>query len=125
MKAFMKLKVIMKPRAERDGFEIMKLAFTVKHWAIWLAGWLCDTLGVSRGGFLTLDRSGRRATAFAPVRRSVWRTRVSFVQAIGPQAHDGGSGTYATKGMTADCIGSGGSKQRQLLSARPCHGVRS
>ena len=29
----------------------MKFAFIAKHRGIWPAGWMCGTLGVSRGGF--------------------------------------------------------------------------
>ena len=40
----------------------MKFAFIAKHRGIWLAGWMCGALGVSRGGFyawLTRPRSYR------------------------------------------------------------------
>jgi len=40
----------------------MKFAFIAKHRVIWPAGWLCEALGVSRGGFyawLTRPRSAR------------------------------------------------------------------
>ena len=40
----------------------MKFAFVEKHRGIWPAGWLCEALGVSRGGFyawLTRPRSAR------------------------------------------------------------------
>jgi putative transposase len=40
----------------------MKFAFVAKHRGIWPAGWLCEALGVSRGGFyawLTRPRSAR------------------------------------------------------------------
>ena len=40
----------------------MKFGFIVKHRGIWPAGWLCEALGVSRGGFyawLTRPRSQR------------------------------------------------------------------
>ena len=32
----------------------MKFAFIAKHRGIWPAGWLCEALGVSRGGFYCL-----------------------------------------------------------------------
>jgi putative transposase len=38
----------------------MKFAFVAKHRVIWPTGWLCEALGVSRGGFyawLTRPRS--------------------------------------------------------------------
>ena len=40
----------------------MKFSFVAKHRGIWPAGWLCEALGVSRGGFyawLTRPRSRR------------------------------------------------------------------
>jgi putative transposase len=40
----------------------MKFGFIVKHRGIWPIGWLCEALGVSRGGFyvwLTRPRSER------------------------------------------------------------------
>ena len=40
----------------------MKFAFVAKHRGIWPAEWLCEALGVSRGGFytwLTRPRSQR------------------------------------------------------------------
>ena len=40
----------------------MKFGFIVKHRGIWPAGWMCEALGVSRGGFyawLTRPRSKR------------------------------------------------------------------
>src|SRR5256712_9191166 len=40
----------------------MKFGFIAKHRGIWPAGWLCEALGVSRGGFyawLTRPRSQR------------------------------------------------------------------
>ncbi len=43
----------------------MKFGFIAKHRGIWPAGWLCEALGVSRGGFyawLTRPRSQRSRT---------------------------------------------------------------
>ncbi len=34
----------------REGIDV-KFGFIVKHRGIWPAGWLCEALGVSRGGF--------------------------------------------------------------------------
>src|SRR6266700_2047474 len=45
----------------REGID-MKFAFIAKHRGIWPAEWLCEALGVSRGGFyawLTRPRSQR------------------------------------------------------------------
>src|ERR1700730_15116191 len=45
----------------REGIDV-KFAFIAKHRGIWPAGWLCEALGVSRGGFyawLTRPRSRR------------------------------------------------------------------
>ena len=63
---------VIKLKAERDILKKaaayfakeldMKFAFVAKHRGIWPAGWLCEALGVSRGGFyawLTRPRSAR------------------------------------------------------------------
>src|SRR5438046_5456655 len=45
----------------REGIDV-KFGFIAKHRGIWPAGWLCEALGVSRGGFyawLTRPRSQR------------------------------------------------------------------
>src|SRR5207244_8686238 len=45
----------------REGIDV-KFGFIAKHRGIWPAGWLCEALGVSRGGFyawLTRSRSQR------------------------------------------------------------------
>src|SRR3989338_10886130 len=34
----------------REGIDV-RFAFIAKHRGIWPAGWLCEALGVSRGGF--------------------------------------------------------------------------
>src|SRR5262249_27897976 len=46
----------------REGIDV-KFSFIAKHRGIWPAEWLCEALGVSRGGFyawLTRPRSQRR-----------------------------------------------------------------
>src|SRR6266487_3175767 len=48
-------------RGDREGIDV-KFGFIAKHRGIWPAGWLCEALGVSRGGFyawLTRPRSQR------------------------------------------------------------------
>ena len=48
-------------RLLREGIDV-KFSFIAKHRGIWPAGWLCEALGVSRGGFyawLTRPRSRR------------------------------------------------------------------
>ena len=62
---------VIKLKAERDilkkaaayfAKDSMKFASVAKHRGIWPAGWLCEALGVSRGGFyawLTRPRSAR------------------------------------------------------------------
>ena len=45
----------------REGIDV-KFGFIAKHRGVWPAGWLCEALGVSRGGFyawLTRPRSQR------------------------------------------------------------------
>ena len=56
----------------------MKFAFIAKHRVIWPAGWLCEALGVSRGGFyawLTRPRSARSRSDEAMAAR----IRTSFI----------------------------------------------
>ena len=56
----------------------MKFAFVAKHRGIWPAGWLCEALGVSRGGFyawLTRPRSARSRSDEAMAAR----VRSSFI----------------------------------------------
>jgi putative transposase len=56
----------------------MKFAFVAKHRGIWPAGWLCEALGVSRGGFyawLTRPRSARSRSDEAMAAK----VRTSFV----------------------------------------------
>src|SRR5260370_12126165 len=53
-----------KPRLLREGIDV-KFGFIAKHRGIWPAGWLCEALGVSRGGvyaWLTRPRSQRNRT---------------------------------------------------------------
>jgi len=53
--------ILKKAAAYFEGID-MKFAFIAKHRGIWPAGWLCEALGVSRGGFyawLTRPRSRR------------------------------------------------------------------
>jgi hypothetical protein len=42
----------------------VKFSFIAKHWGIWPAGWLCEALGVSRGGFNAWLTRARRARNF-------------------------------------------------------------
>src|SRR5438046_9746294 len=56
----------------------MKFSFIAKHRGIWPAGWLCEALGVSRGGFyawLTRPRSQRSRSD----EELVAKVRTSFV----------------------------------------------
>ena len=96
----------------------MKFGFIAKHRGIWPAGWLCEALGVSRGGFyawLTRPRSQRsrddevlgakvRASFLASDRtygvRRVWRDLLA-------------------EDCRADCSGSGGLMRSQALKTRP------
>ena len=63
----------------------MKFAFIAKHRGIWAVDWMCEALGVSRGGFyawLTRPRS-RRSRDDEELGAKV---RASFLGAIGPTA---------------------------------------
>ena len=62
----------------REGIDV-KFAFVAKHRGIWPAGWLCEALGVSRGGFYAWltrppSRRSRRNEELAG------RVRTSFLQ---------------------------------------------
>ena len=54
---------ILKKAAAYFAKEIdVKFSFVAKHRVIWPAGWLCEALGVSRGGFYAwLDATAQRA----------------------------------------------------------------
>ena len=85
----------------------MKFAFVAKHRGIWPAGWLCEALGVSRGGFyawLTRPRSARSRSDEAMAARSA----PASSPAIAPTAPVA-SGTISwPRASPAVCIGSSG-----------------
>jgi putative transposase len=39
----------------------VKFGFIAKHRGIWPTGWLCEALGVSRGGFLCLAETAAQS----------------------------------------------------------------
>lgn len=96
----------------------MKFGFSVKHRGIWPAAWLCEALGVSRGGFyawLTRPPSQRAC------RDEVLRTKVrrSFLQS---------DRTYGTRRVWHDMLAEGEAcglhrierlMRRHALRARP------
>jgi hypothetical protein len=76
----------------REGIDV-KFTFVVKHRGIWLTGWMCGALGVSRGGFydwLTRPRI-RRSRSDEELAAKV---RASFVASDRPPA-------FARAGSTA------------------------
>jgi putative transposase len=85
----------------------MKFGFIAKHRGLWPAGWLCEELGVSRGGFyawLTRPRSERSRIdeeLGAKVRASFLASDRTY--GAGRVWHD-----CWQKGRRADCIGSNG-----------------
>ena len=85
----------------------MKFSFIAKHRGIWPAEWLCEALGVSRGGFyawLTRPRSQRsRSDEELGV-----KVRASFLAVIGPTAPGGCGAICWQKGCHVDCIGLSG-----------------
>jgi putative transposase len=72
----------------------VKFGFVAKHGGIWPAGWLCRTLGVSRGGFnawLTRPRSQRSRSD----EELAAKVRASFLAS---------DGTYAAKRVGHDML---------------------
>ena len=96
----------------------MKFSFIAKHRGIWLAGWLCGALGVSRGGFYAWlirppSKSSRRNEELAD------KVRTSFLQS---------DRTYGARRVWHDLLAAGWScglhrierlMQVQGLRARP------
>ncbi len=83
----------------------MKFGFIVKHRGIWPANWMCEALGVSRGGFyawLTRPRS-KRSRSNEELGAKV---RASFLAVIEPTAPGGCGRTLQPKACSADCTGS-------------------
>ena len=83
----------------------MKFGFVAKHRGIWPAGWLCEALGVSRGGFyawLTRPRSQRSGND-EDVSAQV---RASFLASDRPTAPGGYGMICLQKACHAGCIGS-------------------
>ena len=85
----------------------MKFDFIVKHRGVWPADWLCEALGVSRGGFyawLTRPRSQRSRSDEELGARFV----PASLRAIEPTAPGGCGTTCWPKGYLAGGIGSSG-----------------
>ena len=97
----------------------MKFGFIAKHRGIWPAGWLCEALGVSRGGFyawLTRPRSQRSRSD----EELGAKVRTSFVAS---------DRTYGARRVWKDMLAEGLScglhrierlMRLQALKARPC-----
>ena len=56
----------------------MKFAFVAKHRGIWPAGWLCEALGVSRGGFYAWLMRPRSARSYSDETMAA-KVRTSFI----------------------------------------------
>ena len=106
----------------------MKFGFIAKHRGIWPADWLCEALGVSRGGFyawLTRPRSQRsrsdeelgakvRASFLASDRtygaRRVWRDLLAegtVVRSASDRAVDAAAGSQSTSATASPAARSG------------------
>src|SRR5262249_264465 len=84
----------------REGIAV-KFTFISKHRGIWAVDWMCEALGVSRGGFyawLTRPRSQRSRSDEEPAPAS-WR-------AIGPMAPGASGETCLRMDCHAVCTGS-------------------
>src|SRR5213592_4074586 len=109
----------------REGID-MKFSFIAKHRGIWPAGWLCEALGVSRGGFyawLTRPRSQRSRSD----EELGAKVRTSFVAS---------DRTYGARRVWKDMLAEGlscglhrieSARCRQSIAAseRPCSSSRS
>ena len=83
----------------------MKFAFIAKHRGIWPADWMCEALGVSRGGFyawLTRPRSQRSRSD----EELGAKVRASFLASDRTYGAAACGTTCWRKGCHADCIGS-------------------
>ena len=84
----------------------MKFGFIAKHRGIWPVLWMCEALGVSRGGFyawLTRPRSRAQPELTKSLVRRCVRASLAATAPMGP----GGCGrTLLPKVCHADCIGS-------------------
>ena len=72
----------------------MKFSFIAKHRVIWPAGWLCEALGVSRGGFYAWLTRPPSARSRSDEELSA-KVRASFLAAIEPTVH--GVGLYSIR----------------------------
>ena len=114
----------------------MKLAFVAKQRGIWPAGWLCEALGVSRGGFyawLTRPRAQRRGDGNQdphqlhrqrshlrrPPRLTRSPGRRRRLWSASDRAADAGPGNAGTAAAAAATAGQGRADDERHL-AEPC-----
>ena len=91
----------------REGIDV-KFVFIAKHRGIWPVAWLCEALGVSRGGFhawLTRPRSRAQPRV---TKSLVRRCGPASLAAIGPTAPGASGATCWRKVYRAACTGSSG-----------------
>ena len=83
----------------------MKFAFIAKHRGIWPVDWVCEALGVSRGGFYAwLISHDRVASAAATMKSSVPRFGPASLRAIEPMGPGAYGMTCWRKEYPAGCI---------------------
>jgi hypothetical protein len=83
----------------------MKFGFIVKHRGVWPANWMCEALGVSRGGFYAWLTRPRSAAAVL-TRSSVPKCAPASLAATAPMEPGGCGRTLLPKVCSAACIGS-------------------
>ena len=84
----------------------MKFGFIAKHRGIWPTAWLCEALGVSRGGFYAWLTRPRSASALVATRCWAPRSGQASCRVTGPTARDASGTTCWPREWRAACIGS-------------------
>ena len=81
----------------REGATV-KFAFIAKHRGIWPAGWMCEALGVSRGGLLCLADAAAQCPRARATKMLTAKVRTSFL---------GSDRTYGARRVWHDVLADG------------------